>query len=293
MTSESKNNDVKPKLYEFYTAKELWTDEYISKQMLAYHLNAGVDLASRKPEFMDKSVDWIVSHFNVGDNTSIADFGCGPGLYTNRLAKKGAQVTAIDFSKNSIEYAIKIAEQENLSINYVNENYLEYETGERFDVILMIMCDFCVLSPTQREMMLKKFHTLLKPGGHVLLDVNSVKAYEDKEERFISEPNLMNGFWAEGEYKGYLEVFKYDDEKVILDKYTIVESSRTRTIYNWFKHFTPEELEGEFNNSAFTVENFYADVVGTPFDPDTTEFAVVAKYDKKGTCHFGTLLRNQ
>jgi len=219
----------------------------------------------------------VLNQLDLHDSMEIADFGCGPGLYAYRLAKKGAKVTGIDFSKRSIEYARELAEKENLSINYVNDDYLEYETNERFDLILMIMCDFCALSPSQRGIMLDKFHTFLNPGGHILVDVYSLNAYEEKEERSICEANLLDGFWAEGEYQGYLNTFKYEKEKVILDKYVIVEPARKRTIYNWLKYFSPKELEKEFIEAGFEVENLYSDVAGNPYDPKGSGFAVVVQ----------------
>ena len=151
------------------------------------------------------------------------DFGCGPGLYTTRLAQKLADVTGIDFSKRSIRYAREIATGEGLSIRYVNGNYLEFETGDRFDLILMIMCDFCALSPAQRRRMLKKFHMMLQPGGSVLLDVYSLSAFDKREEAAVYEFNLLNGFWSPKKYYGFLNTFKYMEEKVVLDQYTIME----------------------------------------------------------------------
>ena len=167
----------RPRPFEFYTANELWTDEHTSAQMLAYHLNEEVDLSSRSGAFMDRSVEWIVPHLGVGKGTKIADFGCGPGLYATRLARHGADVTGIDFSKRSIDHACKTAAAEGLSIRYINESYLELELDDRFDLVTMIMCDFCALSPEQRRTMLRKFHGLLAPGGAVLLDVYSLAAF--------------------------------------------------------------------------------------------------------------------
>ncbi len=123
--------------------------------MLTFHLNEEIDVSSRNAAFIDRSVEWIASHFNVGAGTKIADFGCGPGLYATRLAQRQAEVTGIDFSKRSIRYAKDVAIGEGLSIHYVNQNYLEFETDDRFHLILMIMCDFCALSPTQRKKMLR------------------------------------------------------------------------------------------------------------------------------------------
>jgi 2-polyprenyl-3-methyl-5-hydroxy-6-metoxy-1,4-benzoquinol methylase len=277
MFEELEKINRRPKPFEFYTASDLWTDEHTSKQMLSFHLNEEIDVSSRNGAFIDRSVEWIASHFNVGAGTKIADFGCGPGLYTTRLAKKRADVTGIDFSKRSIQYAQKVASREGLSIHYLNQNYLEFETDNRFNLILMIMCDFCALSPTQRKKMLSMFNTILKPGGSVLLDVYSLTAFDQRKEVAMCEANLLKGFWSPNKYYGFLNTFKYEKEKVVLDKYTLIEASRTQTVYNWLQYFSPETLEREFVECGFTVEQLYSDVAGSPFDPETTEIAIVAK----------------
>ena len=267
----------RPEPFECYTAADLWTDNHTSEQMLAYHLNADIDVSSRRVEFIDQSVAWIGSHFDVGTGTRIADFGCGPGLYANRLAKLGASVTGIDFSKRSIKHARTVAAEEGLTAAYVNQNYLEFETEDRFDIILMIMCDFCALSPAQRMTMLEKFQALLASGGSVLLDVYSVNAFEQREEAVSYEENLLNGFWSAEKYYGFLNTFKYDDVGVVLDKYTIVEAKRTRTIYNWLQFFSPGSLQSEFEKAGFTRQEFYGNVAGAPFAESASEFAIVGK----------------
>jgi len=266
-----------PKPFAFYTASDLWTDEHTSEQMLKLHLDDGIDASSRKAAFIDRSVDWIASHFNIGTGKKIADFGCGPGLYATRLARRQADVTGIDFSPRSIRYARDVAAGEGLSVHYENRNYLDFDTTNRFDLIMMIMCDFCALSSAQRKQMLGKFNTFLKSGGAVLLDVYSLKAFDAREEKAIYGANLLNGFWSEEPYYGFLNIFKYEKEKVVLDQYTIIEAARTRTVYNWLQYFSPGDLEREFKEGGFMVEGFYADVAGSPFTPEGHEFAVVAK----------------
>ena len=109
----------RPKPFQFYTADELWTNEHTSKKMLEYHLNESIDLSSRNKEFIALSANWIMSHFGIDAETKIADFGCGPGLYTVLFAERNANVTGIDFSKRSIEYARKRANQKGLDIDYI------------------------------------------------------------------------------------------------------------------------------------------------------------------------------
>ena len=268
--------NARPKPFEFYTAEELWTDEHTSLKMLEYHLNESIDISSRNIKFINRSAEWISNRFNLGTSNSVCDFGCGPGLYTSRFAQNGARVTGIDFSKRSIEYAKKTAAEKNLNIEYVHQNYLSFETDTRFDLITMIMCDFCALSPEQRKTLLKKIYNLLKPGGSVLLDVYTLKAFAQREEQATYEMNLLDGFWSPEKYFGFLNTFKYDEEKVVLDKYTIVWKNTTQVIYNWLQYFSKESLIAEFESNQFRVDDIFADIAGTNFNPEVMEMSVVA-----------------
>jgi SAM-dependent methyltransferase len=277
MFKEIEEINSRPAPFQFYTAKELWTDEHTAKKMLECHLNESLDLSSRNKDFIDRSLKWIVSHFGIGVNTSIADFGCGPGLYTTLFAEQKADVTGIDFSERSIAYAKEMATQKALDIDYVCQDYLEFDTEKRFDLITMIMCDYCALSPIQRKKLLTQFHRLLNAGGSVLLDVYSLNAFDQREEVSTYEHMQLDGFWSKEDYYGFLNTFKYEEEKVILDKYTIIEEAHTRTVYNWLQYFSPETLREEYNGNGFKIEAFYSDVAGKTFNSKSTEFAVVAR----------------
>ncbi len=266
----------RPKPFEFYTAETLWTDPYRSQQMLNYHLNPDVDLASRNRRFIERSVKWITAQFALGEQRAVCDFGCGPGLYTSALAESGADVTGIDFSRHSIDYARGVAEKRGLTINYVHQNYLEYTTTEKFDLITMIMCDFSVLDPLQRKALLAKFHHLLKENGAVLLDVYSMAGYDTREESALYEHRQLNGFWSPNDYYGFVNIFKYDNEKVVLDKYTIVEAQETLVVYNWLQYFSVEALKEEFEAAGLKVKALYNDVAGSEYSGNHTEFAIVA-----------------
>lgn len=267
----------RPKPFEFYTAEELWTDAHTSRKMLEFHLNESVDLSSRNKDFIQRSVRWIVSHFKIDVNTCIADFGCGPGLYTTAFADQHANVIGIDFSARSIEYAKKIADEKQLDITYYQQNYLEFETEKRFDLITMIFCDFCALSPEQRGRLLAKYYKFLKPGGSVLLDVHSLNTFESRQGAAIYELNQLDGFWSPEKYYGFVNTFKYDPEKVTLDKYTIIEKARTRVVYNWLQYFSKDSLTKEFEDNGFKSKAFYSDVAGSAFSSASPDMAIIAE----------------
>ena len=277
MFKELKEINSRPTPFQFYTADDLWTDEYTSKQMLNYHLNESIDVSSRNKDFIERSVEWIASRFDINNKTEIADFGCGPGLYTSRLAYRGAKVTGIDFSENSINYAKNVADEKDLDITYVVKNYLDFETTDRFDLITMIMCDFCALSSEQRKILLSKFGLLLKQGGSVLLDVYSLNSFNQKEESASYELNQLNRFWSADDYYCFVNTFKYDKEKVTLDKYTIIEESRKRIVYNWLQYFNRDSLRNEFEENGLAITEVYSDVSGGEYHQESLEIAVVAK----------------
>ena len=87
----------------------------------------------------------------------------------------------------------------------------------------------------------------------------------------------MKGFWSSKKYFGFLNTFKYEEEKLILDKYPIIEASGMRTVYNWLQYFSPEQIENELANCCFKVNGVYSGVAGSPFIPESKEFAVVAQ----------------
>ncbi len=269
----------RPRVFSHYTAADLWTDPHTSEHMLAYHLNGAVELSSRRTEFIERSVQWIATRLGIGPETAIADFGCGPGLYTQRLAARGARVTGIDFSARSLQYAREQANRSGRNIEYVETDYLEFSSPQRFDVILLIMCDFCALSPVQRQRLLSVFRSHLNPGGAVVLDVYSLLSFQQREEAASYAFNHLDGFWSAGAYYGFVSTFKYEEEKVVLDKYTVVTPDSTREVYNWLQYFDRDALTHELEAAGFTVEEIFSDVAGAPQRDDAREVAVVARVD--------------
>ena len=87
---------TKPQLYAPSTG-EFWNDPHISKGMLEAHLNPQEEAATRRHEFLDRSVQWISKIAPPSRYKSLLDLGCGPGLYAQRFHEAGYSVTGVDF----------------------------------------------------------------------------------------------------------------------------------------------------------------------------------------------------
>jgi ubiquinone/menaquinone biosynthesis C-methylase UbiE len=77
---------------------------------------------------------WEFEHFQDKD---VLEVGCGPGWYAINYALRGARVTAVDLSENSIEIARKHADYRKVSVDFQvgNAEALVFE-NESFDFLL-------------------------------------------------------------------------------------------------------------------------------------------------------------
>ena len=55
----------------------------------------------------------------------------------------------------------------------------------------------------------------------------SLKAFNKREEAAVYEKYQLSQFWAEDDYFTFVNTFKYEDEKVCLDKFSIFEREKT------------------------------------------------------------------
>lgn len=254
-----------------------WDDPHISTQMLKTHLNPATDLASRRPETIQKSVDWLIAALGLQSGDTVLDLGCGPGLYAARLAEHDLRVTGIDYSRRSIAYATEYAEQHNLEIAYRYQNYLTLDDANQYDAALLIYGDFCPLAPEQRSRLLQNVQRALKPGGYFVLDVTT-PAHRQKHGNRNGWYAVETGFWKPGPHLVLEEGFAYPEESIFLDQAVVVEENGRISVYrNWFQDYTRDTITAELARGDFTVCSIWNDLLGTPFTPDSGWIALVCQ----------------
>lgn len=187
-----------------------WDDPHISAQMLGFHLNPDIDAASRRPETIAGSIKWLIEMLALKAGDSVLDLGCGPGLYASRFARAGLQVTGVDYSHRSIEYATRYANENNLNITYRYQNYLELKDDNQYDAALLIYGDFCPLSSEQRATLLHNIYRALKPGGKFVLDVTT-REYRRKHGNKNRWYAAESGFWKPDPHLVLEEGFDYSE----------------------------------------------------------------------------------
>jgi SAM-dependent methyltransferase len=246
-----------------------WDDPHISTQMLEVHLNPDIDAASRNSVTIDRSVKWLIENLSLKTGDSVLDLGCGPGLYASCFARAGLQVTGVDYSHRSVDYAVKYASENDLNITYRYQNYLELNDENKYDAALLIYGDFCPLDPEQRATLLRNVYRALKPDGKFVLDV-STREHRRKHGNKNGWQALESGFWKPCPHLVLEEGFDYPEQSIWLDQYIVIEADGKISVYrNWFQDYTPETITNELAQNGFAVESLWGDLTGMSYTPES------------------------
>ena len=177
-----------------------WNDPEFSQRMLNEHLTQDHDAASRRFFVIDQQVGWIHKQILLGKPTRILDLGCGPGLYTNRLAKLGHFCVGIDYSPASISYARKIADEENLASKYIEADIRIAKYGEGYELVMLIYGEFNVFRPADAGLILEKAWSALVPGGILLLEPHPYEVIRQMGTQPLTWYSENTGLFSEKPY---------------------------------------------------------------------------------------------
>jgi 2-polyprenyl-3-methyl-5-hydroxy-6-metoxy-1,4-benzoquinol methylase len=84
--------------------------------------------------------DWVMRQAGDVRGMKVCDIGCGSGRFVASLAKRGAQVTGVDFAPDMLKLASQLAEQEGVAdrCKFVLSDALDWKTDEKFDLVIAI-----------------------------------------------------------------------------------------------------------------------------------------------------------
>ena len=100
-------------------------------------------------------------------NKRVLDVGCGGGILAESMARRGAQVTAIDLADKVLEIARNHATQEQLNIDYQQKS-AEQLAGEQPESWDLVTCLEMLEHVPDPQAIVAACSTLVKPGGTVV-----------------------------------------------------------------------------------------------------------------------------
>lgn len=234
-----------------------WNDPGFSRRMLLEHLSQEHDLASRRKEVIDRQVAWI-HQVLLGDQPGrVLDLGCGPGLYTTRLARLGHACTGIDWSPASIRHARETAAQGDLAITYVLEDIRTTAAPAEQDLVMLLYGEFSVFKPADIRLVLKRAYQALKPGGWLLLEPHTVEGIKQGagEQRWWATPG---GLFSDRPHLGLNESFWDEENQSKTDRwYTVdVETGQITRYASSYQAYNRQQYEQVLADTGFTQVAF-------------------------------------
>jgi SAM-dependent methyltransferase len=252
-----------------------WDDPWIARGMLAAHLDPDTDVASRRPETIDATVDHLARVLPLGPGDRLVDLGCGPGLYAQRFATRGISVTGVDLSAGSIAHAVAAARAAGLEIDYRVGDYTVDPLDGPYDAAALIYLDFGVLPDAPRDRLLDAVRSALRQGGAFVLDVHAPPRWRPPDAGIHVERS-DGGFWRPGPHVVVETTYRFGDD-LDLAQYAVIEADAVTTYRVWDHAYSAAALRALLRRHGLAVEHVWEDLAGTPRRRSSPTLGVVAR----------------
>lgn len=252
-----------------------WDEPAFSRRMLREHLDQTHDAASREFDKIDAHVRWIHEAVLGSRPAKILDLGCGPGLYTSRLAQYGHECTGIDFSPASVEYAIQQASEESLSCEYRHEDLRTAEFGDGYDLAMLIFGEFNSFPPADAEAILSKARAALTEDGVLLLETTTEETIRESAEQPTSWYAEKSGLFSAEPHMLLAEHFWHEEQDARTTRWFLIDaaSNEVTRYAETMQVYTDDGLEALLRRVGFSVVERAPSLIGGD-DPEQPELTV-------------------
>jgi len=125
-------------------------------------------------ELTVKEVDFMIPYFKLEKGSRVLDLMCGYGRHAIALGRKGIEVSAVDNLADYIDEIKAVAEKEKLTVKAFQNSVLDFKTGDRFDLVLLMGNSLNFFDANDTAKILSNTCSFLKPGGHLLINSWSI-----------------------------------------------------------------------------------------------------------------------
>jgi cyclopropane fatty-acyl-phospholipid synthase-like methyltransferase len=247
--------------------KDDWWRTFFTGPPVEWWLRAPLEEATKQ------EATFLVEALGVGPGSRVLDVPCGGGRHALAMAAWGYVVTGVDISPDFLEVARAMAEERELTIDWVEGEMREIPRPADFDGAYCLGNSFGYLAGEENAEFLRAVAAALRPGARFVLDTGYVA-----ESLF---PVLQERSWfPDGE--GYcLSARRYNPVEGRLQvAYTFVQDGRAETRTTTARVHTCRELVALLQDAGFTAVETYGSLSRDPFRLGSPRLIAVAT---KGT----------
>lgn len=199
----------------------------------------------------------------------VLDLCCGPGRHSIALAKKGLAFTGVDRSRFLLAKAIAQAEEQNVEVEWVEEDMRYFARREAFDLVLNMFTSFGYFDNKDDDLkVLQNIHQSLRPSGICLLDVGG-KEWLAK----VFQPTTTQ----EGPDGSLLvrrhEIF--DDWTRIRNECILVKEGKAKSFRFHHTIYSAQELKDRLRQVGFQRITMFGDLEGSEYGTNARRLVAV------------------
>jgi ubiquinone/menaquinone biosynthesis C-methylase UbiE len=206
-----------------------------------------------------KEVEFICRALNLTKKIKILDLACGPGRHAVELAKKRFNVTCLDFNRQFLDFAKRLAKQNKVSLRVVQSDMGVIPYKNEFDAVINIFSSFGYFKKEKENLkVLKAVSKALKLNGLFLLDL------PNKNWLLVKAPKKT---WQKIKNNYILEERSFDKKrKVYLNNITIITSDKKMKYTNTLMRlYDLSEIRRKLSDLGFKIIKVYGNYKNEKF----------------------------
>ncbi|NLX58062.1 MAG: methyltransferase domain-containing protein [Phycisphaerae bacterium] len=231
-----------------------WNDPDFSRRMLNEHLSQQHDLASRRTEWIDRQVAWIHARLLAAQPSRVLDLGCGPGLYSHRLARLGHACCGIDFGPASINYARRHSPEGSVC-DFILGDIRRVGFGGPYELAMVLYGELNAFSPAEASAILSRARASLSPQGLLIVEVQSADAVEAIGRGEPTEQEFQSGLFSDRPHRCRTENQWLPDHQAAVQTFIVTETrdSQARVFRSTTQAWPDDSLVGLLTAAGFAT----------------------------------------
>ena len=120
-----------------------------------------------------EEMEKVITLTELEPGTSVLDLCCGVGRCSLELARRGFKVTGVDRTTDYLTQAREQAEQENLDVEFIQDDMRKFIRPESFDCVISMYTSWSYFEdPDEDKQVILNAHSSLKPGGKLVIQTH-------------------------------------------------------------------------------------------------------------------------